>query len=491
VVVALLAGLALVGLAPSAAWGTEYSVGPGQDFASIGAVPWETLLPGDEVLIHWRATPYQEKWVIGRQGTVAEPIAVRGVPGPGGELPVIDGRDATTRGALDYWNEVRGVIKIGGSNVPANTLPAHLVIENLEIRSGRPPFTFTDTDGALQTYSDNAAAIYVEKAQHLTIRGCVLHDSGNGLFIGAFDGDTQDVLLESNHFHGNGIVGSAFQHNTYTAAIDITYRDNRFSSLRSGANGNNLKDRSAGLVVKNNWIEGGNRQLDLVDAEDSLVLVNHPSYGETFVYGNVLIEPDGAGNSQMVHYGGDSGTLADYRKGTLYFYNNTVVSTRSGNTTLLRLSTNDESADVRNNILYVTAAPNRLAMLSSAGSLNLSHNFLETGWVASHSGLSGTLNDDGTAISGTDPGFTNLGAQDFHLTASSVSLNEATAQHLSTLPLNPLDRQYLRHQASEARPNDSFLDLGAFERCDSAACGAIFLDGFETGDTSAWTATVP
>ena len=40
----------------------------------------------------------------------------------------------------------------------------------------------------------------------------------------------------------------------------------------------------------------------------------------------MLIEPDGAGNRQIVHYGGDNGTTAMYRKGTLFFYNNTVVS---------------------------------------------------------------------------------------------------------------------------------------------------------------------
>ena len=69
--------------------------------------------------------------------------------------------------------------------------------------------------------------------------------------------------------------------------------------------------------------------------------VNDPRYRETHVYGNILIEPDGAGNSQIVHYGGDSGTTEEYRKGDLYFYNNTVISTRSGNTTLVRLSTPD------------------------------------------------------------------------------------------------------------------------------------------------------
>ena len=62
-------------------------------------------------------------------------------------------------------------------------------------------------------------------------------------------------------------------------------------------------------------------------------LVNDPGYRKTFVYGNILIEPEGAGNSQIVHYGGDSGDASIYRKGTLYSYNNTVVSTRTGNTT--------------------------------------------------------------------------------------------------------------------------------------------------------------
>src|SRR3712207_8345681 len=42
----------------------------------------------------------------------------------------------------------------------------------------------------------------------------------------------------------------------------------------------------------------------------------YPSYRETHVYGNILIEPNGAGNRQIVHYGGDSGSRANYRNGT-------------------------------------------------------------------------------------------------------------------------------------------------------------------------------
>ena len=44
-----------------------------------------------------QAAAYREKWVICRQGTAAAPIVVRGVAGPGGARPLIDGEGATTR----------------------------------------------------------------------------------------------------------------------------------------------------------------------------------------------------------------------------------------------------------------------------------------------------------------------------------------------------------------------------------------------------------
>ncbi|MCD4748618.1 MAG: right-handed parallel beta-helix repeat-containing protein [Thermoanaerobaculales bacterium] len=460
---------------------TNYEVGPGQTLTSIGEVPWESLMPGDRVLIHRRAEPYAEKWVICRQGTEADPIVISGMPGPSGELPVIDGRNATTRTTLDFWNEGRGVVKIGGANTPEDTLPAHIVIENLEIRSGRPSYSFTDAEGNTAVYQSNAAAIYVEKARDLVIRNCILHDSGNGLFVGAYDGQTENILIESNWIYDNGIEGSIYQHNTYTAAIHITYQYNRFGPLRGTAGGNNLKDRSAGLVVRWNWIERGNRQLDLVDAEDSAVLVNHPDYNETHVYGNVLIEAEGTDNSQILHYGGDSGTIADYRKGTLYFYNNTVISTRAGNTTLMRLSTNDESADVRNNIIYTTASGSHLAMLASSGTMDLGHNWLTTGWVTSHDSFVGALNDDGANLEGSDPEFD----QDYALQSGSPCVDAGTTLNPTVLPDHALDRQYVPHQGTTARPNDGVLDLGAFE------FGLIFVDGFESAHTSAWSSVVP
>jgi hypothetical protein len=452
---AILLIIAIAVLCPPLAWATDYHVGPDETYKKIGDVPWESLTAGDTVLIHARPAPYAEKWVINRVGSASAPITVRGVPDAGGALPIIHGEGATTRTQLDYWNEERGILKIGGSNKPADGTPAYIVIENLHLRRARGAFTGFKSG---KSYADNAAAIYVEKGSHITVRNCVMEDNGNGLFVASA---TRDMVIEGNHIFGNGNMGSIYEHNTYNEAHNILYQFNRFGPLCNGCGGNNLKDRSSGTVIRYNWIESGNRQLDLVDAEGSAEIVNDPAYLQTFVYGNVLIEPDNAGNSQIVHFGGDSGKTAIYR-GTLYFWNNTVVSTRAENTTLLRLSSNGQTAEVRNNIIYVTAGGNRLALSNSAGTLRYGWNLFKPGFVASHSGLTGVVTDLGGNVTAASPGFVDEAGQEFHPLAASPGRN-AAGPLPAALSAYPLDREYLKHQGWQARPVDALLDIGAFE----------------------------
>ncbi|HQU81776.1 MAG TPA: Ig domain-containing protein [Pyrinomonadaceae bacterium] len=448
----------------SSAKATVYEVKPNTPLDTIAEVPWATLQAGDTVLIYWKATPYKEKWVICRQGTANAPITVRGVPNQNGELPILDGNGAVTPLNLNFWNENRSVIKIGGANIPADLTPQYIVIENLDIRSAHPNYQFTDDGGLTQTYSSSASAIHVEKGENITIRNNILHDSANGFFVSSSDDiASRNILVEGNYIYDNGIVGSAFQHNNYTAAIGITFQYNRFGPPKTGANGNALKDRSAGLVVRYNWIESGNRQLDLVDGEDSILIRSAPEYRKTFVYGNILIEPDGAGNNQITHYGGDSGTIENYRKGTLYFYNNTIVSTRTGNTTLFRLSSNEEACDARNNIFYNTAAGTNLAMIDDTGLLTISNNWLKPNWRISHGTPTGTVTNNGGNVQGTSPNFVDENTQNFRLAANSLAINAGTTLPVEVLPFNNVVRQYVKHQQSEARPTNGAFDLGAYE----------------------------
>jgi hypothetical protein len=212
------------------------------------------------VLIYYRATPYKEKFVIAAVGTPTAPVTIRGVLGPNGERPILDGNGATTRAQLNYPSRVRGVIKIGASVVPSPTgtsvMPQWIVIENLEIRGAHNPNTFTGPTGATETYTAPASAIYVEFGENITVRNCDMNNNGNGFFV--FSSDTiasRNILVEANSIHDNGNVGSNFEHNVYVEAIGITFQYNHLGALLPGAGGNNLKDRSAGLVVRYNWIE--------------------------------------------------------------------------------------------------------------------------------------------------------------------------------------------------------------------------------------------
>ncbi|MEM7244098.1 MAG: right-handed parallel beta-helix repeat-containing protein [Acidobacteriota bacterium] len=487
-----LLGLTALLCSMPAAAGT-FEVGPGSFFTNVSDVPWENLGPGDLVLIHHRPTPYREKFVLGTSGTAAEPIVVRGVPDPDtGALPIIDGENATTRLALDYWNENRSVIKVGGSSIPSDDFAEHVVIENLDIRGAYEAYSFTDDRGNPASYRGNASAIHIERGRNITIRGCILRDSGNGLFVSSgTDYYSSDILIEGCHLHGNGNVGSIFEHNNYTEALDITFQYNRFGPLRPGAGGNNLKDRSAGLIVRYNWIEAGNRQLDLVEAIGHDLLNGHPRYRETFVYGNVLVETEGEGNRQVIHYGGDSGSTGDYRKGTLYFHNNTVISTRTDRTTLMRLSTNDERCDARNNIIHLTAAGgDTLSMLDSSGILDWSHGWTNGGWRDSFSGgFEGAVNDDGTSLTGAEPGFVDIAGDDLSLRSDSDCVDAGTMLAAAVLPEHEPVHAYVVHQGQAPRGDDAVLDVGAYAAaCALAPPGRVNGLGWSDPSTLTWPA---
>ena len=448
VVTLLLATIAERGMA------TEYRVGPNQALAEVEEVPWESLEPGDSVLIHARPQPYRAKWVICRRGTPEQPILVRGVPSADGTLPVIDGRDAVTRRELNYWGEARGVIKVGGANRPEDTVPARIVIENLDIRSGRQPYRFTGRDGKTD-YLKNAAAIFIEKGQRILIRGCHLHDSGNGLFCSP---QAEQIRVEGCRIFDNGVEGSIYEHNSYTSARGITFQFNHFGPLRDGCPGNNLKDRSASLVVRYNWIDGGNRALDLVDGPFGQA----DGYRDTFVYGNVLIKRDTRGNNQVVHYGGDSDDRDRYRQGTLHFFHNTVVSCRSGTTTLFRLSSGDERVIGRNNIFYVTGPGRRLAILAEAGRVELQDNWIKSDWRESHSSFSGSVAVTGRLHGGDSPGFADADAEDFRLAPDSPCIAAGSPLTDAQVSEHRPRYQYIRHARGGQRPRGDRPDLGAF-----------------------------
>ena len=467
--------------------GKDYPVGPGQKYATLGQVPFESLKAGDTVRVFWRAEPYREKLMIDGLGTEKDPIRVCGVPGPKGELPVIDGENATTRKELDFpydGHQVRGLVIIGH---PHDTLyeatPRHIVLEGLEIRNGSPPFTFTDRSGKVLPYSGIVAGIFVQRAQNVTIRGCTVTANNNGIFIGTGGGVelTQDVLIEGNYIHDNGSLAEYYEHNVYNEASNVTYQYNRFGPPRGGKAGilgANIKERSAGVIIRYNWIEDGAHLLDIVDAQEAMATTQPmPSFHATYVYGNVMIRGKTPSGS-MIHYGGDSGVFENYRKGTLFFYDNTLVVKNETygdykSTAVFELSTNEEHLDARNNVFYSTIAPadvRPIGMLGardqvSSGVAVFSHNWVREGWTAhdltpgSTVQLKAEINGFDASTRGTSPAFHNGPADEYEL-AAGANFGAAAALEPEIPPALAPTAQYVRHQRSKPRPAEPAV-LGA------------------------------
>ena len=393
----------------------DYQVGPSAgQLATLEQVPWATLAAGDTVRIFYRSTPYLGKFLIGASGTASAPVRVCGVKNSAGLRPIIDGQNALTRSGLDYGDsastgyvhQTRSVIVLKrlGSD-PWEAYPSHVQIDGLEVRGAVPGNTFTDAQGVVRPYDAFGACIWIDRGKHITIADNVIHDCSQGVYSKSTeDGDfavSEDIRLSGNQIYGNGIVGDVHMHNTYMASAGIIYEFNHYGPLRAGALGNAIKDRSVGTVVRYNRIEEGAHAVDLVEAEDfPTYAISQAAYRATLVYGNQIIKAAATGST--IHYGGDhfgsnpSENWGEpfFRRGTLYFYNNTVRLTGTAGTgQVFQLSTTLERAEVWNNVFIFDAGVTYRAMRANqdvnptywvgGGIVNLGKNWITTGWADS------------------------------------------------------------------------------------------------------------
>lgn len=425
-----------------------YDVGPSQPYATLGSVPWDALKAGDKVQIHYRSEPYREKFLISSRGTATAHISIVGISGPNGEQPVITGEQATTGPNMEYrwstpeYQQSIGVLEIGYRT--AGPRPGFIDVANLTITGALSSNTYTAQDGSRQAFVKNACGIHIYGAEHLLFSHMTITGNANGFFAksgGTEDFISRDIRVENSLIYGNGVAGSFLQHNFYTEADRITVEGNRFGMLIPGALGSILKDRSAGSVIRYNWLPTAARMLDLVEPQDGCaVLCALPYYGQDFVYGNIFYS-NGADPVQMtnpIHYGGDSGTGHE-RGGPLYFYQNTFVLERNQQEGwkigIFEVTRNTAKIEIWNNIFAnfprtPGSASVEMDFSVGTGSFVFGPNWVSPAWHMNFTGypaFSATVTGTYQLISpsANDPGFVNVSAQDFHLTEKSGSLNAA------------------------------------------------------------------
>ena len=486
---------------------TTFDVGPTYPKTKLSQVPWKTLVAGDVVNIHYDVNPYQEKFLISTSGTTVNPIKIIGIAGPNGEKPIIDGDHANaTSGQICYSaTQPYGLIFIepgldANGNCPNGAygpIPHDIIIDNLEIRNAHPSFTYSIDNGIQQAYSSFSCGIYAERVQNLIVRNCNFNHCGLGLFINSKYGThalSKNILIERNYFTQNGVVGDGHDHNSYIEAEDVIYQYNFYDHLVWGSYGASIKDRSAGNIFRYNWIvasdghaiqipeaQGGSGYLDLL-----------PKYRETFVYGNIIYNSK-QGAARIIRYGGDQGIYANYRHGTLYFYNNTVVDegdkfgtsgTNRWETSLFLLPDKGEvgnvaiveKVDCRNNVIYNTnatagASPTTFSILSTdlTGTVNMYNNWLSLGIVDFkiyyQSPNTGTVTHSNSIFGyngQNQPNFNNYFNQDYTLLPTSNAVNQGTILATAAAGL-PVLEEYVKDFLSKPRNTLGSIDLGAYE----------------------------
>jgi hypothetical protein len=505
--------LLLFGLAAPAAAAT-YNVGPAPgQIPNLAGVPWGGLQPGDVVNIHGKPGGYREIFQVSAAGTAANPITIRGIPDPvTGALPVIDGDGAVMDPQVDFRHPVFepfGIIIVTPRKtgyVYGQTFPAWINIESLAIRnamySADGAIHFTDQHGATRLYDAFACGIYIEFAQHLTIRGCEISHNGNGIFANSKNGAAQatsSLLIEKNYLHSNGqpiIPGHSngfAHHNIYVEAVGAVYQYNRFGPLRPSCYGTMIKDRSSGTIVRFNEVVSTDASaiFAIMDPQGgSGYIETQPDYPDAFVYGNAITLKNSATHYgiNVVWFGAYNG-VSSYQKqhrGTLYYYHNTVVNHQTG-VAAFSLPSPDytgtnaiaERVDARNNIFYTDSAINaniyqafHLIITPASPIIDLGLNWVSPGtlkfWTGHPSGA--IVNGWNNLIVGdyagkNEPGFASLAAFDHHLTSGADAIDAAGPLAPAAIAKGAIaNQEYLAPQSAAPRVVlGTNADLGAFE----------------------------
>ena len=169
--------------------------------------------------------------------------------------------------------------------------------------------------------------------------------------------------------------------------------------------------------------------------------------------GTVLIKPDG-GNNQTTHYGGDSGNTAIIERANCISTNNTVYSTRSGNT-YLRLSTM-RTCSMQEICLLYDRSRYEPRVAGRVWRIESGKHWAKTGWRNSFEGaFGGTVTGGSSFCNRHIAGIVDAAAQDFRLVSGAPRKMRGPLAH-DALTLNDVIRQYVKHRrASRACQRNS------------------------------------
>jgi hypothetical protein len=457
----------LFGICLTNAQSATYQVGPSRPYANLQAVfDAVDLNAGDIVEVDGGVTYDFAAGIIMRDtdsGAPGNPVILRGIS-VGGARPILRGGN--------------NVIEFRSSN--------NVVFENFEVvGSGTPA-------------SGTFRCIY-HHADRITIRGSIIRDCPRHGILGA-DTDSGSLTVEYSQILNSGSNGG--NHAIYMATDEVAYpgavfrlqfcylNDSQFDA--AGLGGNLVKSRAERNEIYYNWLEGAfYHELELIGPDPNGAAAGwteNLKREDSDVVGNVILHTSDF--SSVMRLGGDG---TGQSNGRYRVVNNTIIRRNANNDTptIFRLFDGLESLEFYNNVIFregsagLTLARGVEAVWTTGSArIRGGNNWIKQGYVLNPTNLGVTLS--GT-LTGTDPGLTNLAANNFQPQAGSPMLNASTNTtstspdyNISNFlfpPINsPPPGAVITLGVPPTRPTNGVLDIGAFEQANT---DVLLQNGFE------------
>ncbi|MFV2073909.1 MAG: right-handed parallel beta-helix repeat-containing protein [Thermoanaerobaculales bacterium] len=450
----------ILSLNQAAVAGTYY-VAPGGNDGSPGseAQPWRTiqhaavtLQAGDTVYI--KAGTYAERVVPLNSGSAGNVITYAAFPG---DVPIIDGAGVTLPPGQAGLFEISGL--------------SYITVSGLRVINAGP--------------GDNHVGILVDLSNRIVISNCSTYNTASS---GIAAWTSTNIIIEGNDVE---LACNDGEQECITVADTDTFeiRNNHVNNSGPGSIGGegiDAKDGSRNGKIYGNLVNHINRIGIYVDS-----WANHTFNIE--VYGNVVHHCVGDGFALAAENGGLLENIVLYNN--IAYANEYIGLTVGGwgepgaahpisNITLINntvhgngvsgwgggiLIDNAEATGVviRNNICSQNQ-DFQLAAEAVGANLTVDHNLID-----GTQGYPGAVNGDNAQIG--DPLFVDASTADYHIRLGSPAIDNGSAVNAPNADFGGLPR-----------PQGSGYDIGAFE-----FGNLIFADGFESGNTAAWSAAVP
>lgn len=360
--------------------GTTFEVGSGFTYANLEAFSWNTIPAGSTIRLHntdltgTNPTQYPEVVQLSSVGTATQPIRIVGVPDSSGNLPIMQGAHATSRADLTspfLLNNGAGAgiepFGINYSVYPNMSNPQYFLVEGIRFTGYKPANTYCAPGSASglgtcsvaeTAYLTGTSGYRVQNGSDSVFAGCEVDHNDNGVFQEFNSGQKGwgaqafRSLWEGNSVHDNGHTGDTHEHNWYMQGWWQVFQFNQTPTYNTAALGSQFKDRGLSVNRYNYYGTGAQRQIDLVENQDSpdfmdpdqyltswrttnptdaytgdlLAAIDEQWYNAETLYGNIYAQ----GLHGTIHWAADNGCFVSGspvicttgRYGNFYFYNN-------------------------------------------------------------------------------------------------------------------------------------------------------------------------